>query len=601
MSEPAPETAPPMQVTQTRAVDGFLPACRQACIVALARMPDAVEAGPLRERLYPILGVAVDGSVPPGPAIGVIVQACAELQAQAGLPQFWPATCRKLGGDMWEIVLPSLQGAHVHSGSLLRRVMGVAIALLEGTDTAPLAANIQLLLEELRREAPAGKNPFLMLETAHRAGIPWRRLAGNIYALGQGRHGRWFNSTITDRTSSIGVALSRQKDLTAQLLRARGLPAPAHQFARSEADALAVAEKIGYPVVIKPSNLDRGVGVFSMLRTPKQVAAAWRSARAHSDRILVEKHFDGEDYRIYVFEGEVFRARHRIPGGVKGDGRSTVRELLDVVNADPRRGERGTFSEWIRIDLDDEAMELLEDQALTPDAIPAAGRFVRLRRIANVSVGGVPLPVEVEDIHPDNRQLAVQAVGALNLDLGAIDVIMPDIGQSWIRTGAAICEVNSQPQWAAGAPEWLYARLFPEQGRIPVVGIVADAMPRWVSAAQASAEAAGVHLGLCSSKGAWSSRGQIARGTSLGVFHACNVLVAERNIDAILMLMDASLLQRGMPVDRLDALVIGTASPTPDSKALVEVASAFAVETLQDEAGVAGRVAKIVAGDKVRT
>src|SRR5690606_19589888 len=108
-------------------------------------------------------------------------------------------------------------------------------------------------------------------------------------------------------------------------------------------------------------------------------AAALREAyaRAHSlsSRILVEKHVSGKDYRLIVLHGKVLAAWERLPGAVIGDGRRSVRELLQELNADPLRRPEAMLRK--RIALDNEALELLAEQQLGAEAIPAAGRSVR--------------------------------------------------------------------------------------------------------------------------------------------------------------------------------------------------------------------------------
>jgi hypothetical protein len=128
---------------------------------------------------------------------------------------------------------------------------------------------------------------------------------------------------------------------------------------------------------------------------------------------------------VTVFHDEVIWAIERVPGGVTGDGKSTVRELVERLNADPRRGE-GTHAPLKRLVLDEEASTLLRRAGLDDDSVPADGRFLRLRSAANVASGGTPVPV-FDRIHPDNRCLAIRAAQALRLDLAGVDFLVPDL------------------------------------------------------------------------------------------------------------------------------------------------------------------------------
>src|SRR5690606_15440095 len=142
-------------------------------------------------------------------------------------------------------------------------------------------------------------------------------------------------------------------------------------------------------------------------------------ATGHSSRVLVEEHVPGNDYRITVENGRVIKAITRQPGGVTGDGRQTVAELVaDTISKAPPRRPRDSL-----VSLDQEACDLLEARGMTIDSIPEAGAFVALRRRANMSTGGTSLDV-IDRLHPDNASLAIRAAQALKLDVAGIDLIM---------------------------------------------------------------------------------------------------------------------------------------------------------------------------------
>ena len=185
------------------------------------------------------------------------------------------------------------------------------------------------------------------------------------------------------------------------MLRLVGLPVPPHYFARSEDEAVQCAERLGYPVVVKPADLDGGKGVKANLRNPPSVRKAFALAASLSRQVLVEKHVAGRDYRIQVVNGVVHGVLERVPGGVTGNGIDNVQLLLDKQNH-----ERSIALDDRRflhqMELDEEAEEELSAQGMTRDSVPVSGQFVRLRGASNVASGGVPVPVPVEKVHPDN-------------------------------------------------------------------------------------------------------------------------------------------------------------------------------------------------------
>src|SRR5690606_9662611 len=174
-----------------------------------------------------------------------------------------------------------------------------------------------------------------------------------------------------------------------------------------------------------------------------EIREAFVAAQAHSRSVTVETFQPGDDHRLLVVNGELIAATRRTPGHVVGDGRSTITELIEQVNQDPRRGV-GHEKVLTRLELDAQAELMLERAGHTADSVPAADEVVPLRSTANLSTGGTATDV-TDVIHPDNREMAIRAVRAIGLDVGGVDFITPDITESYKRIGGAICEVNAAP------------------------------------------------------------------------------------------------------------------------------------------------------------
>ncbi|MES2784947.1 MAG: cyanophycin synthetase [Pseudomonadota bacterium] len=536
--------------------------CAQPSVAAMLVVPNvrAIAAG--KSRITALLD-SLRGGKSPVTAKGepdiaqTICDSTCDLLRNAGIPVFSKPHCNPIDSYRYHIRIPTVTGAHAQTRTLVTGLVSLANAGLTGSPTEELQLKIQLLLKQMRTLAPTGRNTMPLLATAHARDIPWERVTGNVYRLGQGACSRWFDSSITDRTPAIGVGLAKNKQATASVLRHQLLPVPRHILVSSEVEALAAAKKIGFPVVVKPANLDRGIGVASGLRDDRTVSKAFHAAFAHSRAILVEKHFEGRDYRVHVFEGEVYKVRHRIPGGVTGDGVSTIEHLLALLNADPARGVRGSNANKVIIDLDEEALDLLVQQGLEPSSVPQAGRIVQLRRIANVSVGGVSHPVSMDQVHPDNVALAIRAVGALKLDLAAVDLLIPDISRSWLEVGAAICEVNAQPQFGPDAPEWIFGKIFPGNGRIPIAVVIGEGpQEEWADKLRRLVKGAGKRLGFCSPLGLWVDDQLILTTESLDVFNGANLLLGNQAVDSLLLFADESLMRYGLPSTQFDALAL---------------------------------------------
>ena len=148
--------------------------------------------------------------------------------------------------------------------------------------------------------------------------------------------------------------------------------------------------------------------------------------------------------------GALVAAAKRMPGHVVGDGRSTIEELVEEVNKDPRRGV-GHEKVLTRLEFDHQADRLLDFKGYDRKSVPAEGEIVFLRSTANLSTGGTAIDV-TDIVHPDNRDMAERAIMALGLDVGGVDFITTDISKSYRETGGGICECNAAPARAYTAP-----------------------------------------------------------------------------------------------------------------------------------------------------
>lgn len=433
------------------------------------------------------------------------------------------------------------------------------------SEPAPLGPIAQALAE-LQRAGGLSPNVLRFVQAACEMPVPFQALSNAVIQYGIGRRGRWLESSFTDETPHIGAMLSRQKHLAAQTLRRAGIPVPNHALVGSSAAAVRAAESFGYPVVVKPTDRYGGIGVAAGLLSSEEVETAFEEARKHSRNILVEKHFSGRDYRVAVFRGEIIAAIERVPGGVTGDGEHTVCELLDRINADPRRGT-DPHAPLKRLVLDAEAGLLLQRAGLHASAVPAQGQFVRLRRVANIATGGTPVAVQ-EQIHPDNAGLALRAAAALRLDLAGVDLLIADIGRSWRETGAAICEVNAQPNLGQITSAHVYPhilrRLVLGDGRIPIAVVLgADPDGGLVRCIEALLLRDRVAAG-CHDAGGVRVNGQTVMPVAAGCHAAGLALCADRSVGTIVLsLNDDSVLRTGLPFSRVDVLVVAGAHILP--------------------------------------
>ncbi len=506
-------------------------------------------------RAAPGYGAAgITAAVQGHPVFARLAHLTLEILRMGGMPAFSDAkVIRFMSPESLTLALPAMSRQLKETWMVLLWAVRTFNLAVSGASVQPAFDKLPALMRALAASAPQGMNSLRFLQAAHEAGIPWRQVLDNVFQFGWGRQARWLDSSMTDETPNISARIARNKQATGLLLRNAGLPAPVHDIARDAAHALKLADKLGYPVVVKPADLDGGRGVTAGITSAKGVSAAYAKASKLSQQVLVEKHFEGNDYRLQVFKGEVFWVTHRQPAGVTGDGRSTVRELLDATNAHPARSATGGLK---RIEYDDEAASILADQGLNLAAVPAAGVFVRMRGAANVATGGVPVPA-LEHAHPDNLALAGRAARLLRLDIAGVDLLIPDIKRSWLESGALICEVNSQPQLYPHLPAELLKRLVSGQGRIPVVGVLGtEEGGTWLDGLQGLLAVQGICVGVATPRRITIAGQPVAAGEP-DAYRAGMVLLGDAQVEmAIFVLSAMQAVASGLPVDRFDVLVL---------------------------------------------
>jgi cyanophycin synthetase len=344
-------------------------------------------------------------------------------------------------------------------------------------------SELERLIRIAERQA-FGPSTQAIIDEAVSRDIPYIRLdRHSLVQLGQGVHQQRIRATMTSRTPGIAVDIASDKSLTNRLLDSAGLPVPRSEVVDNEEAAVAAARRLGYPCVLKPLDGNHGRGVHLNLGSEEAVRAAFPDAlkESRSGDIVVETYIAGNDYRCLVIGGKLAAVAERVPASVTGDGERTVRELVDIANADPRRGI-GHEKVLTRITVDDDAVALVRAQGYELDDIPPSGTFVKLALTGNLSTGGTSIDRSIE-AHPDNVEIAETAARIVGLDIAGIDFICPDIATPVRETGGGIVEVNAAPGFrmhthpTEGEPQYV-ARpvidlLFPPgtPARIPIVAV----------------------------------------------------------------------------------------------------------------------------------
>lgn len=256
--------------------------------------------------------------------------------------------------------------------------------------------------------------------------------------LGQGAQTCMISGGTTSHTSAMGKELAGDKRLALTRLRLNGLPVAEQAIASSADEAVSAARQLGYPVVVKPLRGRQSKGVSVNLQCEDAVRTAFGRAQSRHTQAVVETYQAGLDYRMLVIGGRFVAAVQRDVRTLQGDGSSSVRELVERANLTTR----GTDLFFSAITLDEDAIANLAAQGYGPDSVPASAQTLYLRKMSSPE----STATDVTDlVHPDNRELAVNAARSCLLDVAGIDFVSPDIGASWRTHGGRIIEVNAGP------------------------------------------------------------------------------------------------------------------------------------------------------------
>lgn len=343
-------------------------------------------------------------------------------------------------------------------------------------------------LKEVRDANALGPSTGSIVNAAKARNIPWYNLTeGTSYTqLGHGVKQRKFQATVTDASGIIGHSIADDKEWTKQVLDDAGVAVPKGYICYSWDEIKDAADWIGWPVVTKPLSGNHGRGVTTDITNEEELKSGYEAAlaRCRDDygAVIVESYIKGEDHRILVVGGKMIAAARRRPAHVEGDGKSTIQQLIDKENEDPRRGV-GHENLLTQIIVDEQTMRLLEQAELTLDSVPAKGDIVYLKSTANISTGGTATDL-TDEVHPEIK-FAMERIGRIvGLDIIGIDMLAETLSKPLDQQSAGVVEVNAGPGFRMhmapthGTPrpvgEAVVDMLFPDptdDGRIPITAI----------------------------------------------------------------------------------------------------------------------------------
>ena len=522
----------------------------------------------LRERFPEIalLQPALDGQT--NSMAHILEFATLGLQAQAGCPVTFSRTAQTIEAGTYQVVV------EYSEEEVGRLALELAQTLCQAAvdDTPFDVADALHRLRELDEDVRLGPSTGSIVYAAVARNIPFRRLTqGSLVQFGWGSKQRRIQAAETDMTSAVAESIAQDKELTKKLLQAAGVPVPTGRPVHDAEDAWVAACEIGIEngvaVVVKPQDGNQGKGVAVNLTTREQVLAAYAVAYKISDNVLVERYITGQDHRFLIVGNKLVAAARREPPMVVGDGVHSIQQLVEQVNADPRRGT-GHATSLTKIRFDEIALARLAEDGLTAESIPAKGQRVILRNNANLSTGGSATDV-TDDVHPDFAARAIAAAQMVGLDIAGVDIVCKNVLRPLEEQGGGIVELNAapglrmhlQPSFGKGRAvgEAIITNMFADgdDARIPLVAVAGtNGKTTTVRLIASILGSQGHRVGMTSTDGVYIQGKRIDTGDCSGPKSARNVLMHPDVDAAVLETARGGVLREGLGFDRCDVAVV---------------------------------------------
>ncbi|MES2545992.1 MAG: cyanophycin synthetase [Bacteroidota bacterium] len=423
-------------------------------------------------------------------------------------------------------------------------------------------------IRDIKRKRSLGPSTQCIVKAAIERNIPWSRQdTGSSILLGYGVCQKKIRATITGNTSSFGVNIAGDKDFTKQLLSKARIPVAEGSVCSTDEGLKEIIDEIGYPIVIKPLDGNQGKGASINVQQFDNATAALALAKNYSQYAVVERYIEGNDYRLLVIDNKFVAASKRVQAHIIGDGTSSIQQLLDATNANPKRGS-GHECVLTKINLDDDSYKLLADNNYTLESIVPKGTTVFLKSTANLSTGGTAIDV-TDKVHPENRFMAERISKIIGLDICGIDVMTTDITIPLKESKGVVIEVNAAPGFrmhthpAEGKPrnvgKAVIDMLFPpdKPTRIPIIAITGTNGKTTTTRLTAHvAKMAGHTPGYTTTDGIYIGNHKIDDGDMTGPISAKAVLQDPTVDFAVLETARGGLLRSGLSFSQCDIGII---------------------------------------------
>jgi cyanophycin synthetase len=294
--------------------------------------------------------------------------------------------------------------------------------------------------------------------------VKYSKSFNRLYTIGVGKNSQIINFASSSKDSKIAKEIQRDKWSSNLMMERLGLPIPKWQILDSEEDIEKIWEQYQKPVVIKPTGLTAGSGVSTGLDTIEKAKEAFQIAKRPTEKhvgkkwqqkIMIQEQVHGEDYRLLIIDGKLEVATKRIPAFIVGDGKSTIQELIEETNQDPRRDTSKPTHILKPIKIDDPLLALLKEKNLSLESVPSKDEKITVRKVASMSQGGITEDF-TDKVGPEIKYAVESIASSIHAFVVGADVLCKDISKPLTKENGGIIEINTKPE--------AYLNLYPVMG-----------------------------------------------------------------------------------------------------------------------------------------
>lgn len=292
-------------------------------------------------------------------------------------------------------------------------------------------AALTATLKMAERTGLKGSNQRWVLLELLRRGQTLTEIMRGIYQVGEPSQRRFIRGSVTDGARRLLSEIQLDKLATIRLLGLNDIPTTKALRVINEAGLFEVAERVGYPVVIKPSDGAQGSGVFCNVQDKAQLKTIAESYPIKYDTLILEKFIHSDSLRVTLYGERIIQIAIRKYPMIVGNGLDTVHSLIETQYERPFKVEADGYTDYrdhIKVEKfleDPNFHSVLKQQGHAINTIPEKDEAVIIGYTSNYSVGATMRVID--SLSEDTLIMkAAKEVGAIfGSDVLGIDFLIP--------------------------------------------------------------------------------------------------------------------------------------------------------------------------------